>query len=401
MSYRTNKNDYLELKRLEHNDYIGIGGQTKPLPSPQTNPQMKPQSRSLPKLLPTPQSKQPLSMSQLNRNPVSAPTPTAKTEEELFQEDEERARQQYLKMDAELKADLAKEELAKLEELKRKYGSTTYYHPINEMKQSIKKVLAELTCCGKELNIEYDSDILPEKMLFLDTLKKHYAKMVAEIITKNPSAATIDNVIDYVSVDDIQSHIEKNYEPIIRNIFNAYESFIKAFTADIKKQKIPFYSIFPINRKKNSSLIGNTPTPTKCNMDLSGQDCYLVLASKGLITIILPIDELYKIINKDPNAYPGALQKYIAELLERLKRQLELFNYIVIDQELHNYKSTAKCMYNKGKYGDRIIYDNRVCPPNKVKSSKECVLPCPDPKKECIQPCSYDKKNSKCKLAEK
>ena len=361
MAYRINKDNYLELKKLERAIY---GGQQPSQPSPGPKPNMNPPVRPRQNRLAT----------------------TRQTQEQIQE-------QTIQKIQADADAELAAIESAKNTELKNKYGSTKQYYVMNESKNAIITFMDQLKCCQIELNIGYDSNIHPDKKAFLEILKKNYDKMVNIIVSKNQNTQEIASITNYVSPEDIQQYFSKHYEKNITNIFDAYEMFLKRFTEEIKNKKIPFYVVLPIGRR-NNPLMKSDNVPAICNPTKSVPeitkipDCHLLLSAQYLVRIRLPLKELYDVTAN--NAYPPELHIYLFNLLQRIDRQIDICNYIVKEQKLHNYEITASCMYNKGKFGDRQIYDNRICESNKkVKSQKDCDIGC-----------EYDKKTSTCKTVQ-
>jgi len=147
-------------------------------------------------------------------------------------------------------------EIAEEAKLKMKYGSSIQYNTLEELKNQIATFIDETTCCGEDLNIGYDSSIPSQKKLFLDILKRNYAKMADDIYKNTVPAKTIVTVKNYVAPENIKSHMEKYYMKSITNIFKTYMTFIKNFTAEIKKNKILFYTVVPIARNVND-IMGN------------------------------------------------------------------------------------------------------------------------------------------------
>jgi hypothetical protein len=289
------------------------------------------------------------------------------------------------------------QEIANLAELKIKYGSTQYYYPMNELKKQIIMFIDELICCEEENNIGYGSTIPAEQKQFHEIIKKNYTIMADAIRKNNLNSRKMSEIYNYVPIEKIQSYFETNYKQIIDSIFDAYETFIQNYTFDVKMKKIPFYVVVPITRNTNNSMKNeNSIMPDSCNsnklvkvgQNLSGssiENCYLMLGTQGLTRILLPLEELYKTVTSSSN-YPSELQTYIKNIVQILQQKIAIINYIKKEQELHNYEIASICSYNKAKYGDKKIYDNRSCPKT-IKNAKDCVLPC-----------TYDKKSNGCEI---
>ena len=248
------------------------------------------------------------------------------------------------------------------------------------MKQSLKTCLNELRCCEYEIEIERSENIPNNKRKFLDTLKKNYTIMSDKIHANIPSIKDISEIKNYISPENIHSHIKKKYEPIIKTIFTEYISFLQNLLEDIKKEKIPFYNLIPIARNFNEQ-ISHT-----CEGATSKQNCHLLFSVHCLARIKLPLGELQSIL-KDNFGYLGELNEYVSALNNKLKNQIEIINYIKKDTELHNYEQSYTCSYNKKMYGNINIHDNRMCPKN-IKNPKDCK-----------PPCEYHKKTKQCYIA--
>lgn len=266
-------------------------------------------------------------------------------------------------------------------ELKEK--SKKYYRNLDELQNTLKTFMSELNCCDYDMEIQLSKNIPEVKKQFLSILKTNYAEMSEQMRNVNPTTQDISEITNYVLIENIYSHIKNNYEAIIKNIFNLYIKFLKKFTHDIITEKIPFYNLIPIVRTSNEIL------PEACknsNQNAPVQDCYLVLlGAQSLTRIKLIFIDFFKIINDD-TIYPQELINYIENIIKSISLKLELYNYIVGSMELHNYKTSYICTYDKKKYGEMRIYDTRTCQ-GKVKNSKECK-----------EPCVYDRKNSTCNI---
>lgn len=280
-----------------------------------------------------------------------------------------------------IEAELSNIEVAEIAELKEK--SKKYYRNLDELRKELKTFMSELNCCQYDMEIQLSKNIPEAKKQFLSILKTDYEEMSEQMRDVNPTAQAISEITNYVLIENIYSHIKNNYEPIIKNIFNLYIKFLKKFTHDIIIEKIPFYNLIPIVRTSNETL---PKTCKNSNLNAPVQDCYLVLlGGQSLTRIKLIFTDFFKIINDD-TIYPQELINYIENIIESISSKLELYNYIVESMELHNYKTSHICTYDKKKYGEIKIYDTRTCQ-GKVKNSKECK-----------EPCEYNRKNSTCNI---
>lgn len=315
----------------------------------------------------------------LNRKIKIGENKITKADRELADETEKMKLQmeEMKKMEEETKTEedaIIATELADLKEKSKKY-----YRNLDELRNTLKTFMSELNCCEYDIEIQFSKNISESQKKFLSILKTDYVEMSNKIRNINPTAKTISEITNYVPVEDIYSHIKTNYEPIIKNIFTLYIEFIKKFTDDIKKEKIPFYKLYPIARNSNEVI------PKSCQNNFHNiPDCYLVLLGAQILTrITLIFSDFFKIIN-DNSIYPEDLINYIKNTIELLSSRVEIYNYIIGLMELHNYNTSYTCTYDKKKYGEINIYDKRTCP-GKVKSSKECE-----------KPCEYNKKNNTC-----
>jgi hypothetical protein len=261
---------------------------------------------------------------------------------------------------------------------------------LEELKQRLAHLVNELHCCKKEIWREAHYKVYnPNKKKFLSIVDIDYSKLVFKIDPNDSLEEEILTIDNHVSPENVYSHMDNKYTPVINLILTSYMEFIRKYVEDVKKAKVPFYELRPRIRSLDNQL------PKTCGA-IVFNDCHMLVGTRKFANITLIIDKLYADTKDDPN-YPDNLKVYLANMSKEVKHQLETLNCIKTSMELHNKDLTYKCIYKENTYGNIKITDPATCPP-KTKKVDDCKPPCvyDKTKKGCMICSKYNMEQKKC-----